>query len=164
LKYLYFIDDLYYAFLNKYKDVYVYYFLSEEEIKKSIYNYIYSFLLGGTLAFKELHIDSGGQRHLNGLLYGPSESSVPFMLGLAEFLSNAVPIISSSMELLFGRFSKTPIVINSVDVVVIRHRINSIPYTGSDIDLINIDSWESLVVNTQYHSWCYFFILLYINI
>jgi len=58
----------------------------------------------GGNAFKELHINSGGQRYLNGLLYSPSESSVPFMLGLAEFLSNAVPIISSFMELLFGRF------------------------------------------------------------
>jgi len=45
------------------------------------------------------------------------------------------------MELLFDRFSKTPIVTESVDVVPIRHRNSHIPYTGSD-------SWENLVVTT----------------
>ena len=137
IKYLNFIEDLYYTFLSYYRKKYVYYFLSEEEVKRSIYNFIYSFLLGGTLAFNELHIDSGERRRLNGLLYNTSESSVPYMFRLAEYLTNTIPIISSSMELLFGRFSKTSIVIKSVDVVLIRHRNNSIPYTGSDIDLLN---------------------------
>ena len=43
-----------------------------------------------------------------------------------------MPIISSSMELLFGRFSKTLMVTESVEVVPIRHRNSYIPYTGSE--------------------------------
>ena len=64
------------------------------------------FLLGGTLAFNELQIEKSEQKLLEELLYSPPlESSVPYMLGLAEFLTKSTPIISSSIELLFGRFS-----------------------------------------------------------
>jgi len=84
------------------------------------------------LPFNELQIDRNEQKLLEELLYNlPFESSVPYMLGLAEFLTKSIPIISSSMELLFGRFSKTPIVTESVDVIPIRHRNSHIPYTGS---------------------------------
>ena len=70
------------------------------------------------------------------------------MLGLAEFLSKSMPIISSSMELLFDRFSKTLIVTESVDVVPIRQRNSHIPYTGSETVDNGLDSWESLVATT----------------
>ena len=70
-----------------------------------------TFLLSGTLAFNELQIDRSEQKLLEQLLYSPLlEFSVPYMLGLAEFLTKSMPIISSSMELLFDRFSKTPII------------------------------------------------------
>jgi len=70
-----------------------------------------TFLLSGTLAFNELQIDRSEQKLLEELLYSPLlEFSVPYMLGLAEFLTKSMPIISSSMELLFDRFSKTPII------------------------------------------------------
>ena len=65
-----------------------------------INHYIYLFLLGGTLVLNELHFDSGEQRQLNELLFkGSSESPVPKIVGLAEFLTSAIPIISSSFEL-----------------------------------------------------------------
>jgi len=67
------------------------------------------------------------------------------MLGLAEFLTKSMPIISSSIELLFDRFSKTYIVTESVDVLPIWHRNNHIPYTGSNAVENSLDSWESLV-------------------
>ena len=68
---------------------------------------MYLFLLGGTLVFNELHFDSGEQRHLNELLFkSSSESPVPKIVGFAEFLTSAIPIISSSFELLFDRYSK----------------------------------------------------------
>jgi len=74
------------------------------------------------------------------------------MLGKVNFkkLSKIfkMPFISSSMELLFGRFSKTPIAIGSVNVVPIRHRNSHIPYTGSETVDNGLDSWESLVVTT----------------
>ena len=65
------------------------------------------FLLGGTLALNELHFDSGEQRQLNELVFkGSSGSPVPKIVGLAEFLTSAIPIISSSFELLFDRYCK----------------------------------------------------------
>ena len=73
-----------------------------------INHYIYNlFLLGGTLVLNELHFDSGEQRQLNELLFkgsSESQSPVPKIVGLAEFLTSAIPIISSSFELLFDRY------------------------------------------------------------
>ncbi|OUM68887.1 hypothetical protein PIROE2DRAFT_66885, partial [Piromyces sp. E2] len=92
------------------------------------------FLLGGTLALNELRIDSGERRHLNKLLIeGFSESPVPYIVGFAEFLTNAIPIISSSFELLFDKYCKIPITTRSVDVVPIGHIFNNI-----DININNI--------------------------
>jgi len=39
---------------------------------------------------------------------GSSESPVPKIVGLAEFTTSAIPIISSSFDLLFNRYSKIP--------------------------------------------------------
>ena len=106
-----------------------------------INNYIFTFLFGGTMAFNELQTDEGERRHLKEPLYGSSWSSILYILGLAQFLTKSMPIISSSIELLFGRFSKTSLVIESVDVVPIRHRNNHIPYTGSIAEKNSLDSW-----------------------
>ncbi|OUM58041.1 hypothetical protein PIROE2DRAFT_16801, partial [Piromyces sp. E2] len=85
-------------------------------------------------SFNELQIDKAEQRHLNEQLYSSSGSHVPYMKGLAAFLTKTIPIISSSMKLLFDRFSKTPNVIKSADVVSIGHRNLTLgPYTESDI-------------------------------
>ena len=75
------------------------------------------------------------------------------MEGLAAFLIKITPIISSSMKLLFDRFSKTPTIIKSADVVPIWQRnFSTIPYIGSNAssstnESIN-DSWESLMDTT----------------
>ena len=75
------------------------------------------FLLGGTLALNELYFDSGEQRQLNELLFkGSSESPVPKIVGLVEFITSAIPIISSSFELSFDRYTKLPNLTKSVDV------------------------------------------------
>jgi len=123
------------------------------EIRKTIHNYIFTFLLGGTLAFNELQIDNAEQRHFNEQLYSSSGSHIPYMEGLEAFLTKITPIISSSMKLLFDRFSKTPTAIKSADVVPIWQRnFSTISYTGSNAssstnESIN-DSWESLVDTT----------------
>ena len=117
--------------MNKYHSLYIFYLISKQKIKFKINNYVFTFLLSRTLAFNELQIDRSTQKLLENLLYNsPLEFSVPYMSGLAEFLTKSIPIISSSMELLFYRFSKTPIVTESVDVVPIRYRNSHIPYTG----------------------------------
>ena len=113
------------------------------------------FLLGGTLALNELHFDRGEQRQLNELLFkGSSESPVPKIVGLAEFLTSAIPIISSSFELLFDRYCKISNLTKSVDVVLIRHNDNtgssSISTEGESRlnSSINDESGESLVDTT----------------
>jgi len=133
--------------------------------KKYINHFILMFLLGGTLALNELHIDSGEQRQLFKLLIeGVSESSVPYIVGFAEFLTNTIPIISSSFELLFDKYCKIPITTRSVDVVPIGHRhniinsnINSVtPNTGSSnlqsislsTDISNNDELRESLVDT----------------
>jgi len=128
---------------------------SYTDFKDYINHYIYMFLLGGTLALNELHFDSGEQRQLNELLFkGSSESPVPKIVGLAEFLTSAIPIISSSFELLFDRYCKISNLTKSVDVVLIRHNDNtgssSISTEGESRlnSSINDESGESLVDTT----------------
>ncbi|OUM65190.1 hypothetical protein PIROE2DRAFT_7820 [Piromyces sp. E2] len=84
-----------------------------------------------TTSFNELQIDKAEQRHLNEQLYNSS--------GLATFLTITIPILSSTMKLLFDRFSKTPNVIKSADVVSTGHRnLILVPYTGSNVrNLLN---------------------------
>ena len=113
------------------------------------------FLLGGTLALNELQFDSGEQRHLNELLtQSSSESTVPYLVGLAEFLSKTIPIISSSFELLFDKYCL--IQTRSVDVVPIEHRSNvtyssindNVPNTRSPNSIISgIDSTDDSIVD-----------------
>ena len=105
-----FIDDLYVLFLRKiraFNPLSSYDSISVFE--DYINHYIYLFLLGGTLVLNGLHFDSGEERQLNELLFkGSSESPVPKIVGLAEFLTSAVSIMSSSFKLLFDRYSKLP--------------------------------------------------------
>jgi len=54
-----------------------------------------------------------------------SQSPVPKIVGLAELLTSAIPIISSSFELLFDRYCKIPNLTKSIDVVLIRHNDNT---------------------------------------
>ena len=157
-----FLNDLFTLFRNKYNNLFPTILLPELEVNKIINNYIFTFLLGGTSAFDELQIDMAEQRHLNEQLYSSSGSHVPYMEGLAVFLTKTIPIISSSMKLLFDRFSKTPNVIKSADVVPIGHRNSlSIPYTESSASNSSNensnDSWESLVDTTL----SYLMLLLY---
>ncbi|OUM66232.1 hypothetical protein PIROE2DRAFT_6570 [Piromyces sp. E2] len=83
-----FVDKLFNLFLNKYNNLYLQHQLPELESKNITYNYIFTFLLGGTLAFNELQIDKAEQRHLNEQLYSSSGSHVSYMEDLAAFHTN----------------------------------------------------------------------------
>ena len=75
-----------------------------------------------------------------------SQSPVPKIVGLAEFLTSAIPIISSSFELLFDRYSKKSNLTKSVDVVVlIRHNDN----TGSSSISTKSESRLSSSINDE---------------
>jgi len=139
-----FIDDLYSLFVRKiraYNPLSSYDSISDFE--DYINHYIYLFLLEGTLTLNELHFKSGEQRQLNELFFkGSSESPVPKIVGLAEFLTSPIPIISNSFELLFDRYSKIPNLNKSVDVVPIRHNDN----TGSSSISMKGESYLSSVI------------------
>jgi len=76
---------------------------------------------------------------------GSSKSPVPKIEGLAELLTSAIPIISSSFELLFDRYSKLPNLTKSVDVVLIRHNNN----TGSSSIYTKGESRPSSSINDE---------------
>ena len=44
-------------------------------------------------------------------------STIPYIVGLTEYPVNTIPIISSSLELLFERFSKSTFISKSADMV-----------------------------------------------
>ena len=88
-----------------------------------------------------------------------------------EYLANTIPIISSSLELLFERFSKNTFITKSVDVVpiwqrnnAVRNPVNSHQYTltnstvpntvpiesNSTFDDLSCASGESLVDTTLF--------------
>jgi len=151
-----FIDDFYVLFIRKIRAFNpLSSYISISYFEYYINHYIYLFLLGRTLVLNELHFDSGEQRQLNELLFkGSSESPIPKIVGLAEFLTRAIPIISSSFELLFDRYCKIPNLTKSVDVVLLRHNDNtgssSISTKGESrpSSSINDESGESLVDTT----------------
>ena len=65
---------------------------------------------------------------------------------LAEYLANTIPMIRSSLELLFERFSKNTFITKSADDVPIWQRINAIrsPVNSHQYTLTN-----STVPNTE---------------
>ncbi|OUM66912.1 hypothetical protein PIROE2DRAFT_22263, partial [Piromyces sp. E2] len=82
-----FINDLFTLFSRMFKEFHSTTSLrSIIDFEKYINHFILMFLHGGTLALNELRIDSGERRYLNKLLIeGFSESSVPYIVGFAEF-------------------------------------------------------------------------------
>ena len=124
LNFIYYLYVLFNRKIRTFNPLFSYDSISDFE--DYINNYIYLSLLGGTLALNVLYFDSREQRQLNELLFkGSSESPVPKIVGLAEFLTSAIPIISSSFELLFDRHSKIPNLTKRVDVILIRHNNNT---------------------------------------
>ena len=81
------------------------------------------------------------------LLLGPTESSSPYMLGIAAFLTCVIPVISSSFKLLFNQYSTGPTVVKRVDVETIRQG-RTHPSDTDSISTVNrpviIEEWEKL--------------------
>ena len=92
-----------------------YYFLSNMYIKVNrSFNFFRSFLTNNTipLPFKKMVLQSLIIRTF--ILVLLLSHLFHISLGLAEFLTKSMSIINSSMELLFGRFNKTPIFIEPI--------------------------------------------------
>ena len=95
-----------------------------------------------------LDLDSGVRRQLvEYLTVGSTESSPPYIVGIAAFLTNVIPVINNSFELLFNLYSIRPTVVKSVDVETIRQgRIYSSDTDSNILDYrpVIFDEWEKL--------------------
>jgi len=75
---------------------------------KKKYIYIYNFLLGGSSIYSKIKVNDGKQRQLVDNIFKQSSTSstVPYFVGIAEFLTNVIPLICRSFyiddEIVFG--------------------------------------------------------------
>jgi len=95
---------------------------------------------------------------VNNSLNVHSGSTVPFIVGLGEYLANTIPIISSYLGLLFKRFSKNIFITKSADVLpiwqrngVVRSPINSHQYTFNNSTIPNKEPIVSNSLLIEYH-------------
>jgi len=103
--------------------------------------------VGRISALDKLQFDTGELRHLSEQLLKSSQGSIiPCIVGLEEYLTNTIPIISSSLELLFERFSKNTFITKSDDVLpiwqrnsAVRSPVNSHLYTFTNNTVPNTE-------------------------
>jgi hypothetical protein len=67
-------------------------------------------------------------------------------VGLAEFLTNVMPIVIGDFYKLIDQYTIRPTVAESVDVVTIRQRRNSDTDSNDRSPGVIIDEWEELEV------------------
>ena len=123
---------------------------SEKDFEDNINFLVLCLLLGGNMVFDILSINSGERRRfINNVFQTPSnESSLPYpcFVGLAEFLTNVMPIVTSDFFRLIDQYTIRPTVTRSVDVVPIRHRRNSDTTSNGRPNQrgVIIEEWEEL--------------------
>jgi len=121
-----------------------------------------SALLGGRSIYSKIKVNDGEQRQLVDNIFKQSSTSstVPYFVGIAEFLTNVIPLICRSFSLMMKwYYSVESTVTKSVDVEMIRHGFsppsemtdtNSINNTNTEIITRNngrgfiIEEWEKL--------------------
>jgi len=129
---------------------------SEKDYDNNIYYYILSALLGGRSIYSKIKVNDGEQRQLIDNIFKQSSTSstVPYFVGIAEFLTNVIPLICRSFRLMMKWYSVESIestFAKSVDVEMIRHGFSP-PGERTDTEIINrnnkrgviIDEWEKL--------------------
>ena len=105
-KSLLFLDDIFlkFAMIIKQKSLDVS-LDSEKNYDNNIYYYILSALLGGRSIYSKIKVNDGEQRQLVDDIFKQSSTSstVPYFVGIAEFLTNVIPLIcrSFSYEMVF---------------------------------------------------------------
>ena len=96
---------------------------SEKDYDNNIYYYILSALLGGRSIYSRIKVNDEDQRQLVDNIFKQSSTSstVPYFVGIAEFLTNVIPLICQSFRLMMKSYSIKSTVAESVDVEMIRH-------------------------------------------
>jgi len=116
-----------------------------------------SALLGGRSIYSKIKVNDGEQRQLVDNIFKQSSTSstVPYFVGIAEFLTNVILLICRSFSLMMKWHSVESTVTKSVDVEVIRYGFSppdtdSIDNTNTEIISRNngrgviIEEWEKL--------------------
>ena len=124
---------------------------SEKDYDNNIYYFILSALLGGRSIYEKIKLNDGEQRQLvdNIFKHSSTSSTVPYFVGIAEFLTNVIPLICRSFRLMMKWYSVESIestVAKSVDVEMIRHGFSP-PGERSDTDSVDNTNTEIIALN-----------------
>jgi len=76
---------------------------SEKDYDNNIYYFILSALLGGHSIYEKIKVNDGKQRQLIDNIFKQSSTSstVPYFVGIAEFLTNVIPLICRYLSIFF---------------------------------------------------------------
>ena len=103
-----FLDDLFlkFAMITEQKSLDVS-LDSEKDYDNNIYYYILSALLGERSVYSKIKVNDGEQRQLVDNIFKQSLTSsiVPYFMGIAEFLTNVIPLICRSISLMMKWYS-----------------------------------------------------------
>jgi len=126
---------------------------SEKDYDNNIYYFILSALLGGRSIYKKIKVYDEEQRQLVDNIFKQSSTSstVPYFVGIAEFLTNVIPLICRSFRLMMKWYSVESIestVAKSVDVEMIRHGFSP-PGERSDTDSFDNTNTEIITHNNE---------------
>ena len=121
--------------------------------------YVITLGINSFYSYSKIKVNDGEQRQLVDNIFKQSSTSstVPYFVGIAEFLTNVIPLICRSFSWMMKWYSVESTVTKSVDVEMIRHGFSP-PDTDSDsIDNTNteiitrnngrgviIEEWEKL--------------------
>eukprot|EP00833_Pecoramyces_ruminatium_P008860 jgi/Orpsp1_1/1182892/evm.model.c7180000083093.1 len=102
--------------------------------------------------YKKLKLENGEQRQLVDKIFQSStESTVPYFVGIAEFLTNIMPFVCQSFKLMMEWYNIRPTVAKSVDVEMIRHGFSPPSRRASDTESndnssngVIFEEWEKL--------------------
>ena len=98
---------------------------SEKDYDNNIYYFILSALLGGRSIYEKIKLNDEEQRQLVDNIFKQSSTSstIPYYVGIAEFLTNVIPLICQSFKLMMKWYSVESTVGKRVDIEMIRHGI-----------------------------------------
>jgi len=117
---------------------------SEKNYDNNIYYFILSALFGGRSIYSKIKLNDGEQRQLVDNIFKQSSTSsiVSYFVGIAEFLTNVIPLICRSFSLMMKWYSVESTVTKSVDVEMIRHG-----FSPPDTDSIDTTNTEIITRN-----------------
>ena len=78
-----------------------------------------------------------------------TSSIVPYFVGIAEFLTNVIPLICRSFRFMMKWYSVESIestVVKSVDVQMIRHRFNTDSFDNTNTEIITRNNGRSVII------------------